>query len=134
MGVYYNSLAIVLGCGISDSGKAINEAKMLQLIHSRSNRLEDGQDVLDLGCGWGSFGLYIAERYPNSSVTCLSNSKSQAEYIMSQCAAKGITNLKVKKRVLTHYPCLECLQCFTSLAELPFLFLFSSSSFHRQSR
>ena len=27
-----------------------------------------GMTILDLGCGWGSAGLYMAEKYPNSKV------------------------------------------------------------------
>ncbi|KAG9035260.1 hypothetical protein FS842_003732, partial [Serendipita sp. 407] len=46
-------------------------------------QLADGIDILDLGCGWGSLALYLAEKYPNSRITALSNSKTQKDYIDS---------------------------------------------------
>jgi cyclopropane-fatty-acyl-phospholipid synthase len=46
--------------------------------------LEDGQLVLELGCGWGSWSLYMAAKYPKSKITAVSNSRTQKEYIDSQ--------------------------------------------------
>lgn len=57
--------------------------------------LKDGVRVLDLGCGWGSLSLYLAERFPNMSVTGFSNSKTQRIHIMEQAAAKDLDNLQV---------------------------------------
>jgi cyclopropane-fatty-acyl-phospholipid synthase len=57
--------------------------------------LADGQDVLELGCGWGSLSLWMAARYPNSRVTALSNSHSQREWIVGQAALRGLPNLDV---------------------------------------
>ena len=54
-----------------------------------------GQTVLDLGCGWGSVALYVAENYPESNVYALSNSSTQKKYIMDQASAKGLDNLSV---------------------------------------
>ena len=36
---------------------------MLELTAERAG-LADGQEILDLGCGWGSLALWAAERYP----------------------------------------------------------------------
>ena len=36
----------------------------------------DGMDILELGCGWGSATLWIAEQYPRSRVLAVSNSAS----------------------------------------------------------
>jgi cyclopropane-fatty-acyl-phospholipid synthase len=58
--------------------------------------LRDGQRILDLGCGWGSFALWAAARYRRSTVVGLSNSAGQREYIEAQAAALGITNLVVR--------------------------------------
>jgi cyclopropane-fatty-acyl-phospholipid synthase len=55
--------------------------------------LEDGMDVLDLGCGWGSLSLWIAEHYPGCTVTAASNSRSQGEFIEARAAAAGLSNL-----------------------------------------
>ena len=57
--------------------------------------LVDGQNVLELGCGWGSLSLWMAERYPASRITAVSNSTSQRRYIESQAAARELTNLRV---------------------------------------
>ena len=62
---------------------------------SRRAGLADGQQVLELGCGWGSLSLWMAANYPNSRITALSNSHSQRAYITEQAAARGLRNLDV---------------------------------------
>lgn len=57
--------------------------------------LKDGQSVLELGCGWGSLSLWMAEHYPNSTITAISNSASQRQYIESEIARRGLTNLRI---------------------------------------
>ncbi|NBU28637.1 MAG: class I SAM-dependent methyltransferase, partial [Caulobacteraceae bacterium] len=57
--------------------------------------LRDGQDVLELGCGWGSLSLWMAARYPASRITSVSNSHGQRQSIEAQAAALGLTNLTV---------------------------------------
>ena len=57
--------------------------------------LVDGQEVLELGCGWGSLSLWMAERYPASRITALSNSQSQREHIERQAAERGLRNLQI---------------------------------------
>lgn len=71
-----------------------SEEAMLALTCERAG-LADGQDVLELGCGWGSLSLWMAERYPNSRITGVSNSRTQREHILSECARRGIRNLAV---------------------------------------
>jgi cyclopropane-fatty-acyl-phospholipid synthase len=60
--------------------------------------LRDGQDVLELGCGWGSLTLWMAERYPASRITALSNSQSQREYIEVEATRRGLHNVRVVTR------------------------------------
>ena len=57
--------------------------------------LEDGMDVLELGCGWGSLTLYCAERYPHSRITAVSNSYSQRTHIVREAARRGLANVQV---------------------------------------
>jgi cyclopropane-fatty-acyl-phospholipid synthase len=57
--------------------------------------LADGQQVLELGCGWGSLSLWMAAHYPSSRITAVSNSHSQRRYIEAQAAARGYRNLQV---------------------------------------
>ncbi len=57
--------------------------------------LADGQHILELGCGWGSLSLWMAERYPASRITAVSNSRPQRLYIEAQARARGLANLTV---------------------------------------
>jgi cyclopropane-fatty-acyl-phospholipid synthase len=71
-----------------------SELAMLDLTSARA-RLEDGQNVLELGCGWGSLSLYMAERFPNSRITAVSNSHSQKQYIDAEAECRGLSNLEI---------------------------------------
>jgi len=57
--------------------------------------LQDGQSILELGCGWGSLSLWMAERYPNARITAVSNSSSQRRHIEEEAARRGLGNLRV---------------------------------------
>lgn len=57
--------------------------------------LADGQRILELGCGWGSLSLWMAERYPASQITSVSNSASQRAFILARAAERGLGNLEV---------------------------------------
>jgi cyclopropane-fatty-acyl-phospholipid synthase len=57
--------------------------------------LADGQDILELGCGWGSLSLWMAARYPNARILSVSNSRSQREFILRRAAEQGLTNIEV---------------------------------------
>ena len=57
--------------------------------------LVDGLDILELGCGWGSLSLHMAKHYPSSSITAVSNSKPQAEFIRAKAQSMAISNLVV---------------------------------------
>lgn len=71
-----------------------SEEAMLKLSCERA-QLKNGQSVLDLGCGWGSVSLYVAEKFPNCKITGVSNSKTQKEYIDSVAKEKGFKNLTI---------------------------------------
>jgi cyclopropane-fatty-acyl-phospholipid synthase len=73
------------------------EEAMLALTCDRA-QLADGQDVLELGCGWGSLTLWMAERYPRSRITAVSNSAPQRAYIEAQARARGLGNVSVLTR------------------------------------
>jgi cyclopropane-fatty-acyl-phospholipid synthase len=78
--------------GVTDLGQA--EEAMLSLTAARA-RLSDGQDILDLGCGWGSFSLWAAERYPSSRILAVSNSHGQRGWIITEALRRGLRNLDV---------------------------------------
>lgn len=71
-----------------------SEEDMLELTVERA-QLVNGQDVLELGCGWGSLSLYMAQRYPHSKFVGVSNSRTQKEYIDGQTKKRGLTNLSI---------------------------------------
>jgi cyclopropane-fatty-acyl-phospholipid synthase len=84
-------------CALFDAGvRSLDEAeeRMLATTCARAG-LTDGMRVLDLGCGWGSLSLWIAERFPASRVLGVSNSKPQREFILGRAAARGLTNVEV---------------------------------------
>jgi len=78
--------------GVHDLAAA--EEAMLALYATRA-QLRDGQRILDLGCGWGSLALWMAERYPASEIVGVSNSSSQRDYIETEARRRGITNLRI---------------------------------------
>ena len=71
-----------------------SEAAALEIYCERA-QLEDGQQVLELGCGWGSLTLYMAKKYPNSNIVAVSNSFSQAEYIRGEAERRELSNVEV---------------------------------------
>ncbi|APZ42849.1 SAM-dependent methyltransferase [Acidihalobacter ferrooxydans] len=78
--------------GIDDLAAAEDAALLETCTHAD---LCDGQDILELGCGWGSLTLWMAERYPNARITAVSNSHSQREYILDQARHRGFANVEV---------------------------------------
>ncbi|HET6406918.1 MAG TPA: cyclopropane-fatty-acyl-phospholipid synthase family protein [Chthoniobacteraceae bacterium] len=86
----YSSALFPLGDETLDEA----EEKMLALSCTRAE-LADGQRILELGCGWGSLTLWMAEKYPTSSITGVSNSRTQKEYIDAEAARRGLTNVTI---------------------------------------
>ena len=70
------------------------ERAMLALTCARA-LLEDGQSVLELGCGWGSLSLWMAEQYPRSRITAVSHSAPQRRHIEARAKERGLGNLQV---------------------------------------
>ncbi|KAJ7451795.1 S-adenosyl-L-methionine-dependent methyltransferase [Mycena galericulata] len=76
--------------------ETLAEAEILMLeSYCQKAQLQDGQEVLDLGCGWGSLSLYLAQKYPKSKIIGLSNSSTQKIHIDSTAKARGLTNLEI---------------------------------------
>ncbi len=70
------------------------EETMLALTCKRAE-LADGMEILELGCGWGSLTLWMAEHYPNARITAVSNSASQRAHIEGECAQRGFRNVRI---------------------------------------
>lgn len=94
---------IVLGpwlkysCGYWDENTASlrdSEEKMLKLTIERAE-IENGTEILDLGCGWGSFSLYAARKFPDKNFTAVSNSASQKQFITARAKHLKLKNLRV---------------------------------------
>ncbi len=76
--------------------ETLGEAEALALNETGVHAdLKDGQDILELGCGWGSLSLWMAEVYPNARITSVSNSASQKAFIDGQAKSRGLGNLQV---------------------------------------
>jgi cyclopropane-fatty-acyl-phospholipid synthase len=83
-------------CWWPEGTSSLDEAEARALEETcRRARLEDGQNILELGCGWGSLTLWMAEHYPGSSITAVSNSASQRQYIETVAESRNLNNLKV---------------------------------------
>ena len=65
--------------------------------------LRDGQDVLELGCGWGSLTLRMARRYPHSRITALSNSHAQRAHIEGETQRHKLGNVRVVTCDINHF-------------------------------
>jgi cyclopropane-fatty-acyl-phospholipid synthase len=83
-------------CLWSDGVASLDDAEAAALHETCDHaQLENGQQVLELGCGWGSLSLWMAERFPQSWITAVSNSGSQREFILARAAERGLSNLQV---------------------------------------
>jgi cyclopropane-fatty-acyl-phospholipid synthase len=83
--------------------RTLDEAEDAMLsLSCRRARLRDDLDVLDLGCGWGSLSLWIAEHYPACRVTSVSNSPEQITYIEKRCRERGYDNVETLVADVNH--------------------------------
>lgn len=78
------------GCFFGPGINSLDEAEeaALAMVCERAV-VEDGMEVLDLGCGWGSLTLWILEHYPRCRVTSVSGSRPQGEHIRVRVAERG---------------------------------------------
>jgi cyclopropane-fatty-acyl-phospholipid synthase len=70
------------------------EEAMLALTCQRA-QLADGLDILELGCGWGSLTLWMAEKYPRARITGVSHSRTQREHILGEAKRRGLANVEI---------------------------------------
>jgi cyclopropane-fatty-acyl-phospholipid synthase len=83
-------------CLYPSGGETLAQAEEAALAETCAHAdLSDGQKILELGCGWGSLSLWMAERYPAAEIVAVSNSNGQRAYIEGQAAHRGLTNLTV---------------------------------------
>lgn len=91
-------------CYFPTGAESLDEAEeaMLALYVERA-RIADGQDILELGCGWGSLTLYLAQRFPRSRITAVSNSATQRSHIEQRCRELGLGNVLVRTRDMNQF-------------------------------
>ncbi|XP_030500879.2 (S)-coclaurine N-methyltransferase isoform X2 [Cannabis sativa] len=83
-------------CYFEKSSSTLEEAEKAMLeMYCEKSKLEDGQTVLDVGCGWGSLSLYIAQKYKNCKVTGICNSSTQKDHIDQRCRELGVENVEI---------------------------------------
>ncbi len=84
-------------CWWPEGVRTLEQAEEAALAETAARaQLADGQRILELGCGWGSLSLWMAERFPNARILAISNSASQRGFIEAQAAARGLGNLEVR--------------------------------------
>jgi cyclopropane-fatty-acyl-phospholipid synthase len=84
-------------CCLYDGGAGtLAEAEERALAETAAHAdLRDGQEILELGCGWGSLSLWLAENYPASAITAVSNAAAQRRHVEAEAARRGFANLRV---------------------------------------
>ena len=83
-------------CGLWPKGVSSldeSESEMLRLTCKRAE-LVDGQEILELGCGWGSLTFHMAQNFPNSKITAVSNSNDQIKFIEKKCLKLRLKNIE----------------------------------------
>jgi len=65
--------------------------------------IADGQQILELGCGWGSLTLWMAEQFRNSRIIAVTNALAQREYVEAAARSRGLTNVRVIKSDINSY-------------------------------
>jgi cyclopropane-fatty-acyl-phospholipid synthase len=96
-------------CGLYETDSSTldqAESAMLALTCQRAE-IEDGQSILELGCGWGSLTIWMAEHFPNSRITAVSNSHSQRAFIEEQLRIKGLSNATILTRDMRSFESAE---------------------------
>ncbi len=78
------------------------ENQMLDITIRRSG-IEDGMRVLDLGCGWGSLSLYMAEELSKCHIVSVSNSQDQGDYILKEGQRRDLSNLSFIKADMNQF-------------------------------
>jgi cyclopropane-fatty-acyl-phospholipid synthase len=112
--------------GSAQTGLDDAEEAMLALTCERAG-IVDGQDILELGCGWGSLTLWMSQRYPASTITAVSNSHSQRRHITAEAERLGLDNLTVITADMNDFATANCydrivsVEMFEHMRNLPLL-------------
>lgn len=84
------------GCLYPTGAETLDQAEEAMLaLYAERAQLADSQTILELGCGWGSLSLWMAEKFPQAKITGVSNSKTQREFIEQEARRRGLANLRI---------------------------------------
>lgn len=84
------------GCLFPTGHETLQQAEEAMLaLYVERGQLADGQEILELGCGWGSLSLYLAERFPAAQITAVSNSSTQRRFIKNEARLRRLDNVRV---------------------------------------
>jgi cyclopropane-fatty-acyl-phospholipid synthase len=92
-------------CGFWNEGVRdfdTSEKDMLELTVDRAD-LKNGQSILELGCGWGSLTLFMAEKFPASRITGVSNSRTQKLFIENRARERNLSNVRILTADMNHF-------------------------------
>src|SRR5664280_715990 len=94
----------------------LDTAQTAKLRHlCRKLRLQPGQRVLDIGCGWGGFALFAARTY-GIEVTAVTLSRSQAELATARVNEAGLARaVKIELRDFRELPDSEAYDAIVSV-------------------
>jgi len=84
---------MVYSCAYFPTGtEDLDSAQEAKLEHiCRKLRLQSGERLLDIGCGWGSLVIYAAQRYGVKAVG-ITLSEPQAQFARERIATAGLTD------------------------------------------
>lgn len=83
-------------CYWTENTKTLDQAEDQALAQTAAHAdLQDGQSILELGCGWGSLTLWMAEQFPKSTITAVSNSHGQRQFIEKTAEERQLKNVRV---------------------------------------
>jgi len=78
------------------------EDEMLEQTVRRAE-IKNGQNILELGSGWGSLSFYMAKKFPDSRIISISNSSLQIDYINQLAAQNKVNNLRAVKADINNF-------------------------------
>lgn len=88
-------------CGYWAQAKTLDEAQEAKLdLICRKLNLQPGQHILDIGCGWGGFAKFAAEKY-GVKVTGITLSSNQVDLGTKLCASLPVELLLMDYREIT---------------------------------
>ena len=83
-------------CYYERAGSTLSQAEERALaLTCEHASLENGQRILELGCGWGALTLYMAEHYPRATIRAVAGSQREREAIEALARRRDIRNVAV---------------------------------------